>query len=58
MYYIAGGFDGYDSSARAEVLAWSDEQQEWVEKGQLQVARYEHGTTTIQMDEEMTAYCG
>ena len=56
LYYIAGGKDA-DRVVRAEVLAWIDGEQEWVEKGKLQMARYWHGATTIQMDSEMMEFC-
>ena len=58
VYYIEGGFDISSDSERAEILAWSNEKQEWVEKGKLQVARSYHGATTIQLDGELMEYCG
>ena len=58
LYYIAGGKGGEDDSYRAEVLAWSDEEQDWVKKGKLQLARSYHATTTIRMDSELMEFCG
>jgi len=56
--FISGGEDGAYHSNRAEVLAWSDEEQDWVEKGKLQMTRKFHAMTTIRMDPELMELCG
>jgi len=54
--YATGGFDDYN--ARDEVLAWLDEEQQWVEEGKMKVARYSHAVTTILLDDDAMAHCG
>jgi len=55
--YATGGKDG-DYQTRDEVLAWLDEEQQWVEEGKMKVARYHHAVTTIMLDDDAMAHCG
>ena len=40
------------------MLAWLDEEQQWVEEGKMKVDRYYHAVTTIILDDETMAHCG
>jgi len=55
--YATGGRDD-DDNDRDEVLAWLDEEQQWVEEGKMKVARYHHAVTTIMLDDDAMAHCG
>ena len=55
--FITGGRDD-DDNDRDEVLAWLDEEQQWVEVGKMKVARYHHAVTTIMLDDDAMAHCG
>ena len=54
--FLTGGFDDYN--ARDEVLAWLDEEQQWVEEGKMKRAKYHHAVTTIMLDDDAMAHCG
>ena len=55
VFCFAGGTDG---PYRDEIMAWLDDEQEWVETGKMKIARRFHAVTTIQMDDEAMAHCG
>ena len=55
--FVTGGHDD-DYNDRDEIMAWLDEEQEWVEEGKLKVARSSHAVTTIMMNNEFIAHCG
>ena len=54
--FITGGLDG-GLGYRAEVLAWLDEEQQWVEEGKMPTARGHHAVTTINY-EAIATFCG
>ena len=56
LLFLLGGHDG--ENYREEILAWLDEEQEWVEAGKMQLARYYHAVTTIPLDDQAMDYCG
>merc|ERR1711892_347638 len=55
--FATGGHDD-DYNDRDEIMAWLDEEQEWVEEGKLKVARSSHAVTTIMMNDDSTVHCG
>ena len=59
-FFLTGGFTGSNvgSYVRDEVLAWLDEEQQWVEEGNMKVATGYHAVTTIQLDDDALALCG
>ena len=54
--YISGGED-QNYNQRDEIMAWSEERQEWEEGGKMKVGRTNHTINTISM-EEVAAICG
>ena len=55
--FITGGRDD-DYNDRDEVLAWLDDEQQWVEEGKMKVGRFYHAVTTIMLDDDAMAHCG
>jgi len=55
--YATGGYD-HDYNDRDEVLAWLDDEQQWVEEKKMKVGRYYHAVTTIMLDDDAMAHCG
>ena len=56
-----GGEDDHDHGlvkSRGEVLAWLDEEQEWVEEGKMKMARFSHAVTTIMLDDPAMDFRG
>ena len=54
--YISGGEDK-NYNQRDEIMAWSEERQEWEEGGKMKGGRTNHAITTISM-EEVADICG
>ena len=53
--FITGCWDYQDP--RDEVLAWLDEEQQWVEEGKMMIGRYYHAAATIMLDDDAMAHC-
>ena len=51
------GGEGESYEARDEVLAWSDEYEEWMEIGKMRHARSFHAVTSITMDDPALLFC-
>ena len=46
---------GYDMGARDEIYYWSEEN--WLEAGRMNMSRYDHAVSTINMDDEALQFC-
>jgi len=52
VLYMTGG---YDMGARDEIYYWSEEN--WLEAGRMNMSRYDHAVSTINMDDEALQFC-
>merc|ERR1711892_131117 len=57
--YATGGYDDDEvfGDPRDEVLAWLDEEQQWVEQGKMMIGRYYHAAAAIKLDDDAMAHC-
>merc|ERR1711892_755721 len=57
--YATGGYPDEEvfADGRDEVLAWLDEEQQWVEEGKMMIGRYYHAAATIMLDDDAMAHC-